>query len=1125
MNTQPMQQSLQQLPQHVKQALNQATQHTTSFSESFGKLFARGDLGERRFHGLVGSVIRDLSSVQGGAQGAASALATLFERLSVGTGPGAVLLGIGIIMQRLVARGEELRKMASDTAKELQQMGHALKLATAGESFGALAEKSREAHKEVRKLADEAAKEAEHSERRLQARRLAYEFRHPFATESEVRGATEKESAEVAEKLAKAKEIEAKYNELAVQSAEKSAEIAKAQLSGSIGQVEALKLQLEYVQKIAEVEQLTKRDPQRGAQAKQALDEEFAARRKLNEEQAAQSRREFQAQAIQGQFAREQAEIKADLSRPGQAEALAGVRVEAAKAEVKAAQDEVAAAETRGEKEQQIAALRLQSAQTKQIESQTEMRLVAAQEEQKRREFQSQMIAGQYSQQQAQIQGRMVDIQNSALSTNEKQVAIARERVALAESVVQAAQAEVRAAQDQVEAAKSLGEEEQRIAALRLQSAQTRETQARTAGREAAGGVAEQRATQLEAAGREEEMSPQEKWAQYFQRIKQYEGLKAAAAREREGSSRLIEPPKYGEAEYDPLKRYKAAAAQEEIEKHNLAQREATTRKQVELKGQQDFITASGKTFPTAVSNFDKAVDRLLKGGGPEKPPPPGQPKPGEPQQPAPQQPGQPTSQQPQAGPQAAQEMGKFEAQATQQGQPPEAIQRAASADRYVQQQMGEQYPGVDQGKAAELQQGIEREQAYWNRPDVQAAQAGQQAIGEEARAGAGEDYGKREQYEFGQQQQDQAAADRQQQADFEGARTDANVEARQTQRDQAYDQQQLQRRQQSEFEQRTTPEALQEPPPEATLPQEQEPPQPPPEAIQEQQAVKPVPSPSIGLDFNGRPIGKIPIGLGGRSNAAQDAAQAEAMKRAAEKRAAEKKPEAERGEGEDWQEKAGKVLENLPPELVGITGPAAIGVEAFKQLANPPRLEAGELTPKQKVELHKRQGTKEDDPEYAKAREQMAQEEKAAAFTKEKGLPLPEFVQKHREQEQAAEEASAQRAAQPNAALEIVKRMQAGKTAAEAIRPIPQPQLPEKPPQPPQPQVTPEMQQQPPPLTPEQQIQQQQQPPPIQPVPQPEAPEQKQEKGVASVGGKEDKGIVNAIKEAITQVMDKYWR
>jgi prefoldin subunit 5 len=181
-----MLQSLQPLPQHVKQSLHQATTHTTSFSESFAKLFSRGDVGERRFHGMIGGVIRDLSSARGGAEGLASAMTTVFERMNVGgLAGGAVLVGVGIALERLVSKGEELRKTNSEIEKATQQMQHALKLSTAAEGYSALASKAQQFHKEERRAHDEAAKDEEHFIR-LIARRAEYLFKHPLAGRAEV---------------------------------------------------------------------------------------------------------------------------------------------------------------------------------------------------------------------------------------------------------------------------------------------------------------------------------------------------------------------------------------------------------------------------------------------------------------------------------------------------------------------------------------------------------------------------------------------------------------------------------------------------------------------------------------------------------------------------------------------------------------------------------------------------------------------------------------------------------------------------------------------------------------------------------------------------------------------------
>jgi uncharacterized protein YnzC (UPF0291/DUF896 family) len=63
---------------------------------------------------------------------------------------------------------------------------------------------------------------------------------------------------------------------------------------------------------------------------------------------------------------------------------------------------------------------------------------------------------------------------------------------------------------------------------------------------------------QLEKQAREEELTPQEKAEQLAWRQRQYEGAKTAAARQGLDSNMIV-PPRYGDAEYDPLSQIRGA--------------------------------------------------------------------------------------------------------------------------------------------------------------------------------------------------------------------------------------------------------------------------------------------------------------------------------------------------------------------------------------------------------------------------------------------------------------------------------------------------------------------------------------------------------------------------------------
>jgi hypothetical protein len=533
-NTQPAIQQINQLPQHVKNALNQASTHTTSFSESFGKLFSRGDIGERRFHSLIGSIIRDMSSAQGGAEGLAQGMASIFERINVGgTAAGAGLVAIGVGIERLVAHGEELRKTNSDIEKSTQQMEHALKLSTAAEGYSALASKARDFHKDERKAHDEAAKDQEHLVR-LFSRRAEYVFRHPFSSGG-MDKAISQESGKAREAAARAAAAVRKEDELSLVALERGAEVSKAQLSGSEEQVAQLKLASEYEQRSAEIKVMSARSGH-GDEAMAALNTEIELRQRMIQAQAQQREREFQAQMKQGQLARQQA---AD-------------------------------------------------------------------------------------------EGRVADIQISALTIEEKALETARARSDVAVDRIESAQAEVRAAEDELEASKSLTLEEQRRAQLGLQNAQTAEAEARTAAKGAAAGVADERAKAIQQGAAERRLSPEEQRKQYRDRQKDYESI-VQELTHRGISSDLAQPPRMGEAEYDPLRKFKAAASSDEMQRQGgklseKLQREYTSATQHE--------GASGAIVDAVKQGADRIVTAIQGGSGgrgaPSGQPPitPGQPQP-----------------------------------------------------------------------------------------------------------------------------------------------------------------------------------------------------------------------------------------------------------------------------------------------------------------------------------------------------------------------------------------------------------------------------------------------------------------------------------------------------------------
>lgn len=142
----------------------------------------------------------------------------------------------------------------------------------------------------------------------------------------------------------------------------------------------------------------------------------------------------------------------------------------------------------------------------------------------------------------------LAEIAVSGLTTQEQQAAAARENLEIAGQQLQYAK-------ERYEIEKNLGAEAERQAAARVQAAQAGATRA-------AAGVGAQAGAELERAGAEEAMTPSEKQAQYQQRMKQFYGLRQAAAR-RGINTELISSPQYGEAEYDPTAAYRGAVGRE----------------------------------------------------------------------------------------------------------------------------------------------------------------------------------------------------------------------------------------------------------------------------------------------------------------------------------------------------------------------------------------------------------------------------------------------------------------------------------------------------------------------------------------------------------------------------------
>jgi len=451
----------------VGEGADDAKKKVSDLGKSLADLFGREPVGERRFRGVITSTIRDLAGMQGGAQGAAQAVGTLFERLSLGTGIGAVLAAAGTAMVVLVRHGEELRKVTSESSKEMQRLGREAKTATEAEGFDALANKAQRFHKEQRKARDEEAKDREHHGRRIASLAAREAFAHPLELFE-----TGKRREEAEKTLAQHKKADqeataqlGRLQELAVASAREQVDLAQSQLTGTKEDVELHKLRLETLQREKAIQTSALTDEQR-TQATGALQKEIELRKEL-------------------------------------------------------------------------------------IHAHQEQEDVA--------------VAGQLKQSELQIESAALDerraaLQASALTQQQKSLAMSHESVEAAKEEQAAAEERVRQAQEQLRIAQDLSQEERDRAQAELQSAEAGAMKARAGVIQAGAAAGEAAGAELERAGAEEEMSPKEKMQQYQERYKKFEGLRRAAARRRLRPD-LIEAPEYGEAEYDPTRRYKAAVA------------------------------------------------------------------------------------------------------------------------------------------------------------------------------------------------------------------------------------------------------------------------------------------------------------------------------------------------------------------------------------------------------------------------------------------------------------------------------------------------------------------------------------------------------------------------------------
>lgn len=178
------------------------------------------------------------------------------------------------------------------------------------------------------------------------------------------------------------------------------------------------------------------------------------------------------------------------------------------------------------------------------------------------REAASRLRGSEIATKMAQRQKEITGLQLQGLTREQLSVATARQNVDVSQERLSLAENELKAAREQVEAAQEQGREEKRIAQERLQRATTGVEAAKGGIQGAAAGAAGAEEERLLRKGAEEEMSPAEKNAQYQKRVKQAEGLRHAFAREGKNTD-LIDMPKYGEAEYDPLAKFRAVRGQE----------------------------------------------------------------------------------------------------------------------------------------------------------------------------------------------------------------------------------------------------------------------------------------------------------------------------------------------------------------------------------------------------------------------------------------------------------------------------------------------------------------------------------------------------------------------------------
>jgi len=358
----------------AKQDLDDLKRHTDSWAKS---LFGQEPTGERRMRGFIAGATRDLSSMQGGAQGAAQAMSMLFSRLSTGAGVGAILVGVGEAMNRMVQRGAELNKESAEINRQMHEMARSAQMTTAATPFTSLMQGAREFQQTHRHMIDESAKDQEHFART--ASTVLFDvFRHPFRggwLPDAIRKAQEELRQQHAVPGEKAEELRVQQSDKAVQSLRLQAQLHETILKGTTREVEEARLNLEYMQRLAEIEVLLgkAKDAPRRQAATAALDQEFSARRKLADVRQAQEESSTAAALKESQMAVQSAQANARVFTQEEKRYNQAVQsLQLAKAETAEAEHQVELAKNLNAIEQQRAETNLNRARARQAQAERE---------------------------------------------------------------------------------------------------------------------------------------------------------------------------------------------------------------------------------------------------------------------------------------------------------------------------------------------------------------------------------------------------------------------------------------------------------------------------------------------------------------------------------------------------------------------------------------------------------------------------------------------------------------------------------------------------------------------------------------------------------------------------------